>query len=87
VKSLQDGSKAVGLFYPADEFNEPADYFNWDGREEAEVMFTGEELGIVGEYSVRDLWRQEDLGTHSGPFSRAVPYHGVVLLRVKEVAE
>ncbi len=87
VKELQDGSKAVGLFFPANEFNEPADYLPWEDEETAEMTFTGDELGIRGEFRVRDLWRQEDLGVHSRTFSATVPYHGVVLLRVEEVTE
>ena len=35
-----------------------------------------------GKQTVRDLWRQKDLGQFEGRFSAAVPRHGVVLVRL-----
>jgi alpha-galactosidase len=87
VKDLADGSKAVGLFFPANEFNEPADYFEWEGRKGAEMTLEGSELGFTRGFTVRDLWRQKDLGVFDLTFGATVPYHGVVLLRVREVSE
>ena len=68
AKDLEDGSKAVGLFNLAEEENEVA--VRWS------------DLGIEGEHSVRDLWRQKDLGGHSGEFTARVPRHGVVLVKI-----
>jgi len=87
VKNLSDGSMAVGMFYPANEFSEPADYFNWEGTAGAEMTLTAEELGFVRDFTVRDLWRQKDLGVYDQVFPATVPYHGVVLLKVTEVSE
>lgn len=82
VKDLEDGSKAVGVFYPANDRDDPASYFAWDGRGPAEVTVSGAELGFPYRFRARDLWRQEDLGTFSGNHTLTVPWHGVVLLRV-----
>src|SRR3990172_2135992 len=57
VKNLEDGSKAVGLFFPANEFADPADYFNWDRATETEITLPGSELGFDRDFSVRDVWR------------------------------
>jgi len=86
VKQMEDGSKAVGLFYPANDFSEPSGYFTWGGGTGTgtDISFTGADLGFGGEIRVRDLWRQKDLGVFSGPFTAKVPYHGVVLVRVWE---
>jgi alpha-galactosidase len=35
--------------------------------------------------SVRDLWRQKDLGTFEGVFETDVPQHGVVMIRLRPV--
>jgi alpha-galactosidase len=68
VRELEDGSKAVGLFNHADAA--------------AAVAADWTDLGVRGKQTVRDLWRQEDLGQFEGQFSAAVPRHGVVLVRI-----
>lgn len=40
------------------------------------------ELGLKGAQTVRDLWRQADLGEHLSGYSALVPSHGSVLLRL-----
>ncbi len=83
IKELEDGSKAVGLFYVADnEGKTPADYFDWEQKEKSTVTLLATDLGITGKFNVRDLWRQMDLGVFENDFVTDVPYHGVVLLRV-----
>jgi alpha-galactosidase len=72
----------VGIFYPANEFSDPAGYFAWDGQGPAEVSFSGAEIGFPFKFRARDLWRQQDLGSFSGNYTVKVPWHGVVLLRV-----
>ncbi len=67
-RPLADGSLAVGLFNR--------------GFAAMEVTADFADLGINGKYTVRDLWRQKDLGEFSGSFSRVVPRHGVVFVRV-----
>ncbi len=68
AKEREDGSKAVGLF----------------NRGENEVSVTAKwfDLGLTGKHAVRDLWRQEDLGTFEKEFRASVPRHGVVLVKI-----
>ena len=67
VKDLADGSKAIGLFNLG------------EGEQEVGAKWT--ELGLTGSHSIRDLWRQKDLGTFNGDFHALVAPHGVVLVR------
>jgi alpha-galactosidase len=68
VKSLEDGSKAVGLF------NRSA--------KEMFVQAAWGPIGIYGKQRVRDLWRQKDLGIFEKYFGTKIPPHGVVLVRM-----
>jgi alpha-galactosidase len=68
ARDLLDGSKAVGLF----------------NRGEGEVPVTARwiDMGLEGKRTVRDLWRQKDLGTFGNEFRASVPRHGVVLVKL-----
>lgn len=68
AKDLEDGSKAVGLFNR--------------GEGEARVTAKWPDLGISGKQTVRDLWRQKDLGQFDNAFDANVPRHGVVLIKI-----
>ena len=41
------------------------------------------DIGLPGEYEVRDLWRQADEGRRSGTYSAEVPPHAMKLMRLK----
>jgi alpha-galactosidase len=69
AKDMEDGSKAVGLFNR--------------GEPEADVTARWADLGLKGKQTVRDLWRQKDLGKFEGEFRAKVPRHGVVLVRIR----
>jgi alpha-galactosidase len=84
VKELEDGSKAVGFFYVGGEKKRPADYFAKPDPRGRRISFRASMIGVNGKFSVRDLWRQKDLGRGEKILSATVPYHGVVLLRIKE---
>ncbi len=68
AKDMEDGSKAVGIF----------------NRSEVEGPFTlkWSDLGISGKQTVRDAWRQKDVGTMNNEFAPVVPRHGVVLVKI-----
>jgi alpha-galactosidase len=68
AKDLEDGSKAVGLFNRGDDT--------------ATITVKWSELGVSGQQSVRDLWRQQDLGKFPDQFHTEVSRHGVVLVKV-----
>lgn len=71
AKDLEDGSKAVGLFNRS--------------NSETNVVANWSALGITGKQTVRDLWRQKDVGTLDTAFSASVPRHGVVLVKITPV--
>ena len=75
AKDLEDGSKAVGLFYPGDSSTTQPVTVRWS------------DLGITGNYVVRDLWRQKDIGVFDRQFTALVRRHGVVLITVRPVAK
>lgn len=68
AKSLEDGTRAAGLFNRADT--------------EQSVAVRWAELGVRGPQKVRDLWRQRDLGVFPDGFEAKVPAHGVVLVKI-----
>jgi alpha-galactosidase len=68
AKSLEDGSRAVGLFNL--------------GELAAPVTVNWADLGLTGKQTVRDLWRQKDLSVCESAFTATVPSHGVVLVKL-----
>ena len=72
-KDLCNGSKAVGLF----------NFGQFPGK----VQISWKELGVSGPQTVRDLWRQKDLGISEDGFEAEVNRHGVVLVNIKPVKE
>jgi alpha-galactosidase len=68
AKDMEDGSKAVGLFNT--------------GELSAPVTVKWSDLGVSGRQTVRDLWRQKDIGDFEGEFSATVASHGVVLVKI-----
>jgi alpha-galactosidase len=69
AKKLEDGSIAAGLFNI--------------GNEPNAVKVTWEQLGISSKQIVRDLWRQENIGTYNDEFEAMVRPHGVVLVSIR----
>lgn len=67
-KDMEDGSKAIGLFNL--------------GEHETEVTARWSDLGIQGRHTVRDLWRQKDLGNFTGAFHASVGPHGAEMFLV-----
>jgi alpha-galactosidase len=69
LKPLSDGSLAVGLC----------------NRGELPCRITARwaGLGLAGPQTVRDLWRQQDLGIVDGEFSASVGRRGVALVRIR----
>ena len=68
AKDMEDGSKAVGLFNTT--------------QIATNITISWKDLGIEGPQSVRDLWRQKNLGTYKDRFEAKVPRHGVAFVRI-----
>lgn len=71
VKNMEDGSKAVGLF-------------NLNQFDKQSITVKWSDLGIKEKCTVRDLWRQKDLGKYKDTFTAEdIPAHGVKLIQIK----
>jgi alpha-galactosidase len=70
VKELEDGSKAVGLF-------------NLSAKP-AKITFNFKDASLGNKQSLRDLWRQKDLGVFDQKYETVVPSHGVVLIKLSK---
>jgi alpha-galactosidase len=70
TKPLSGGRVAVGLFNRS-----------WSTRD---VSVDLSEIGFGSGGSVRDVWRQTDLGRRSGVFTSRIPKHGVTLIVVNK---
>ena len=70
IKPLEDGSLAVGLFNISDQ--------------PQKIGFIPHKLGLFGEQTVRDVWRQKDIAEVSQKeyWETEVAPHGAVLLRL-----
>ena len=66
AKPLAEGSLAVGVFST--------------GYGQQTVNVSWKELGIKGRRSIRDLWRQRDVGSYDNSFETTIPRHGVMMV-------
>ena len=72
ARPLSDGTMAVGLFN-RDLVPQP-------------MTVKWSELGLSGAQPVRDLWKQQSLGSHRDSFTATVPRHGVLLVKIGKPA-
>ena len=70
VKDLSDGTKVVGLC-------------NF-GILKHTIRLNWNDLGIDGNYILRDVWKQKDMGTFSNYFETEVNAHGVTLIKLRK---
>jgi alpha-galactosidase len=82
AKPLEDGSLAVGLFNTANFEKTPQSYFHWGTEQENKFTLAFATLGLKGNWRVRDVWRQKDLGVFTNQFSTSIRHHGVVMVRL-----
>jgi len=71
AKPLADGALAVGLF-------------NASSNATSTVTVNWADLKVSGKQSVRDLWRQKDLGTFENKFELSIPPHGAELVKIQK---
>jgi len=82
-KYLEDGSIAVG-FFNVDPY---AILWNKDDSEKVQkakykMTLKLSDLHLKGKFTVRDLWRQKDMGTIEDSFTTEVAYHGVTFVKL-----
>ena len=68
ARPLSDGSIAAGLYNKE--------------LEERTIVLDMEKLGIECKWTVRDLWRQEDIGVFLGTYEASVPGHATHLVKL-----
>ena len=67
VKQLKDGNKAIGIFNLN---NKPT---------KTTINFS--DIKLSAQIKLRDVWRQQELGSFKNVFTTTVPAHGVILLK------
>ncbi|WP_149243475.1 NPCBM/NEW2 domain-containing protein [Dyadobacter sp. 32] len=82
LKSLEDGSYAVGLFNTAGYGTTPGSYFRWGNEPARQFNFEFAKIGLKGKFSVRDVWRQKDLSAHETSIETSIRHHGVTMFRL-----
>jgi alpha-galactosidase len=85
VKSMEDGSFAVGLFNTANFGKTPESYFSWGDEAAKDFIFDLTKAGFTGKWKLRDVWRQTGLGEFENSFNTSIRHHGVVMLRMYPV--
>ena len=70
-KELHDGTRAVVLFNRSEQ--------------DTQISFTWSEIGLPEylKFTVRDLWKKQDVGKFKGNYTARVIAHGVVMVTVK----
>ncbi|MDP4285064.1 MAG: putative Ig domain-containing protein [Bacteroidota bacterium] len=68
VKSLADGSKAIGIFNMSNAYKV--------------VRLNFSDIGLKGKYIIRDLWRQINVGVSQDKYESNIPPHGVSLIKL-----
>lgn len=82
LKPLQDGSYAVGMFNIDGFQKTPQSYFRWGDEQARSFELDLARLGLQGRWTIRDVWRQKNMGTYTGTFTTSIRHHGVVMIRL-----
>ncbi|MBN2716567.1 MAG: glycoside hydrolase family 27 protein [Deltaproteobacteria bacterium] len=56
-------------------------------KNNADITVSFRDIGINGNATVRDLWLHQDMGEFNGSYSASVPGHGVVMLKIVDIAD
>ena len=82
LKSLEDGSCAVGLFNTAGFGKTPESYFRWGDELPKPFTFEFARIGLKGKFKLHDVWRQKQIGSFAQEYQTDIRHHGVVMLRM-----
>jgi alpha-galactosidase len=80
LKPLENGRYALGMFHIGAFGKNPQSYFRWGSETAKSFTIDFKKLGLKGKYTLRDAWRQKEIGTSKNSFTANIPHHGVVLL-------
>lgn len=85
LKQLEDGSYAAGLFNINGYQKTPQSYFRWGNEQAKSYTLDLGKLGLNGKWTIRDVWKQKDLGKFESSFNTTIRHHGVVMIRLNPV--
>jgi alpha-galactosidase len=60
----------------------PQSYFRWGDEEPRSYELDLNKLGLKGKWTIRDVWKQKNLGVFTGSFNTKIRHHGVVMIRL-----
>ena len=83
-RELENGDYAVGIFNIAGYGKTPQSYFRWGNEQPKSFALNFNEISLVGNFNIRDVWRQKDLGIFKGKITTSIPHHGVMMFRFKK---
>jgi len=83
-RELENGDCAVGIFNIAGYGKTPQSYFRWGNEQPKTFALNFNEIGLVGNFRIRDVWRQKDLGIFKDNITTSIPHHGVMMFRLKK---
>ena len=84
-KPLSDGSFALGFFYTEEFGKTPQTYFHWENEKPISFTVDLQSLGLRGNYAIRDVWQQKNLGKIENNISLSIPHHGVKFYKFSPV--
>lgn len=87
LKPLKDGDYAVGIFNTHDYGKNPVSFIRWGDEKPNSFRLEISQLGLTGNWEVRDVWRQQDLFMKDGYIDFLIPYHGVRMLKLSKLVE
>ncbi len=85
LKQLENGDYAAGLFNINGYAKTPQSYFRWGDEKPVSFALDLAKIGLKGKYSIRDVWRQKDLGQFKGTFKTSIRHHGVVMIKIEPI--
>ena len=83
-RELENGDYALGIFNIGGYGKTPQSFFRWGNEQPKTFTLNFNEIGLVGNFKVRDVWRQKDLGAFKGSISTLIHHHGVMMFRLKK---
>jgi alpha-galactosidase len=80
-RELENGDYAVGIFNIAGYGKTPQSYFRWGNEKATNFQLNFKEIGLIGDFKIRDIWRQKNLGKFNESIITSIPHHGVMMYR------
>jgi alpha-galactosidase len=85
LKPLVNGDYAVCIFNIDGYGKTPESYFSWGDVSSRKISVALSQLGLRGQWKLRDVWRQKDLGVSGSTISGNIPHHGVLMLKLSKM--